>query len=401
MRRSIALLTIAAAVLFLGSVTFAPVAVAQDGVRIIVPESSIEHPEDIGVRAHTNIVLVVPDRVGDNGAPIPENPASLACIYKLVEQTKGCPKTSKVLPTGGTKAIALVDAYDNPDADTDISTFASAYGYGTPNFTKVKVGSPSENSGWALEESLDIEYAFGMAPNAQIYLVEANSNSFSDLLAAEDKATDLVQAAGGGEVSNSWGGSEFSGETSYDSHFQGKGVVYFASAGDSGGQVIYPSASPYVVSAGGTYIDRDSNGNFLYETAWSDAGGGPSQYESRPSYQNVIKKIVGSHRGTPDISSEASNVSYVEIYSEYGCSGWCGVGGTSVSSPTQAGIINAAGQFNASTNAELTEAYKEYGNAKEYKKYWTNITRGSNGYECKKGWTYCTGIGSPLTYGGK
>jgi subtilase family serine protease len=402
MRRLIALLTIVAAALFLGLVT-SPVAMAQDGIRTIVPASSIEHPEDIGVRAHTNIVMVIPDHVeiGPNGAPIAENPLSLACIYKLVKQTTGCPKTSKVLPTGGTKAIALVDAYDNPDAETDIQTFATAYGYGTPNFTKVKVGNPGADSGWALEESLDIEYAFGMAPNAQIYLVEANSNSFSDLLAAEDKATSLLQAAGGGEASNSWCGGDFSGEQQYDSHFKGKGVVYFASAGDSGGQVCYPSASPYVVSAGGTTILRKSNGYFEEEAAWNDAGGGPSQYETRPSYQNVIKKIVGTHRGTPDISSEASNVSYVAIYSQYGCGGWCGVGGTSVSSPTIAGIINAAGEFNTSTSAELTKAYKEYGNAKQYKEYFTNITQGSNGYPCKKGWTYCTGIGSPLTLKGK
>jgi len=202
MRRSIALLTIAAAVLFLGSVTSAPVAVAQDGIRTIVPDSSIEHPEDIGVRAHTNIVLVVPDHVeiGENGAPIAENPGSLACIYKLVKQTKGCPKTSNILPTGGSNAIAIVDAYDNSDAASDLKTFASAYGYGTPNFEVVKVGSPSScvSPGWCPEESLDIEYSFGMAPNAKIYLVEAASASFTDLLAAEDKATALVQAAGGG-----------------------------------------------------------------------------------------------------------------------------------------------------------------------------------------------------------
>ena len=403
MRRSIALLTIAAAAMFLGYVTSAPVALAEDGIRVIVPASSIEHPEDVGVRAHTNYVIVLPDKVeiGPNGAPIGENPLSLACIYKLVKQTKGCPKTSNVLPAGGTKAIALVDAYDNPDAATDITTFAAAYGYGTPKFTKVEVGSPPPDSGWAVEESLDIEYAFGQAPNAQIYLVEANSNSFSDLLAAEDKATALLQAAGGGEASNSWGSSEFSGENSYDSHFQGSGVVYFASAGDTGGEVGYPSASPYVVSAGGTTIVRKSNGDFEEETAWPDAGGGPSQYESRPSYQNVIKSIVGTHRGTPDISAEASNVSYVVIYSEYGCGGWCGVGGTSVSSPTIAGIINAAGEFKTSTKAELTQAYDEYNNPTKYAKFFNNITIGSNGYQCEKGWTYCAGIGSPRTLKGK
>jgi len=200
MKRSIALLTIAAAALFLVFASSTPVALAQNGHRIIVPDSSIERPGDAGVRAHTNITLVLPGKVeiGDNGAPIAENPLSLACIYHLVKQTKGCPKTSKVVPTGGTKAIALVDAFDNPDAVNDLKTFAAAYGYGTPNFTVVKVGNPPPNSGWALEESLDIEYAFGMAPNAQIYLVEANSNSDTDLDAAEDKATELLQGAGGG-----------------------------------------------------------------------------------------------------------------------------------------------------------------------------------------------------------
>jgi kumamolisin len=403
MKRSIALLTISAAALFLVFASSTPVALAQSGDRILIPESSIQRPGDLGVRAHTDISIVIPGKleIGDNGAPIAENPLSLACIYHLVKQTKGCPKTSKILPTGGAKAIALVDAYDNPDAASDIKTFATAYGYGTPDFTVVKVGSPVANQGWALEESLDIEYAFGMAPNAKIYLVEANSNSFADLLAAEDKATSLVQAAGGGEISNSWCGGDFQGENQYDSHFKGQGVVYFASSGDSGGQVCYPSASPFVTSVGGTTILRNNKGLFTSESAWSDAGGGPSQFEPRPSYQKVIKGIVTTHRGTPDISSEASNVSYVAIYSQYGCGGWCGVGGTSVSSPTMAGIINAAGQFKASTKAELTEAYADYANATKYKADFTDIVTGSNGYACKKGWEFCTGIGSPKTFKGK
>jgi kumamolisin len=407
MRHSIALLTIAAAVLFLVFASSAPVALAQSGDRIIVPASSIERPEDLGVRAHTNILLVLPEKVeiGDGGPPIiAENPLSLACIYHLVKQTKGCPKTSKIVPTGGTRAIALIDAYDNPDAETDIKTFATAYGYGTPNFTKVKVGNPQPNSGWALEESLDIEYAFGMAPNAQIYLVEANSNSFTDLLAAEDKAASLLQAANGGEASNSWQGGEFSGETGYDSHFKGQGVVYFASSGDAGGQVGYPSTSPFVISAGGTTILRNSQGLFTGEAAWGSAGGGPSQVEPRPSYQNIIKSIVGTHRGTPDFSSDAAVASAVAIYSQYGsgCGGWCTVGGTSVSSPTLAGIINAAGQFKTSTKAELTETYADYKNPTKYKADFTDITTGTNGsYTCKKGWEFCTGIGSPKTSKGK
>ena len=117
---------------------------------------------------------------------------------------------------------------------------------------------------------------------------------------------------------------------------------------------------------------------------------------------DIIKSIVGTHRGTPDFSSEASNVSYVAIYSQYGCGGWCGVGGTSVSSPTLAGIVNAAGTFNSSTATENGEAYKDYANATKYKADWRDVTSGSNGqYQCKKGWEFCTGIGSPITYKGK
>ncbi|MGA3092482.1 MAG: hypothetical protein ABSD75_28105 [Terriglobales bacterium] len=146
---------------------------------------------------------------------------------------------------------------------------------------------------------------------------------------------------------------------------------------------------------------HNTKGLFTRETARGDAGGGPSQFESRPTYQNVIQSIVGRQRGTPDISSEAWNVSYVAIYSQYGCGRWCGVGGTSVSSPTLTRIVNAAGTLNTSTDAELTEAYGEYGVKKEYKADFTDITTGSNGYACEVGWDFCTGIGVPQTYKGK
>src|SRR5580693_3160150 len=127
MKSSITLLTVAAAALLLVFASATPAAFAQSGDRYFVPASGIERPEDIGVRAHTNIIFVLPEKIeiGENGAPIAENPLSLACIYHLVAATKGCPKTSKIVPNGGTKAIALIDAYDNPDAQTDLTTFAA------------------------------------------------------------------------------------------------------------------------------------------------------------------------------------------------------------------------------------------------------------------------------------
>jgi kumamolisin len=173
------------------------------------------------------------------------------------------------------------------------------------------------------------------------------------------------------------------------------GVVYFAAAGDGGiGFTIHPGASPNVVAVGGTYFNRDSNtGNFLNEQYATDGGGGGiSLYEPRPSYQDVIKKIVGSKRGIPDV---ASDFCCAAIYLQ----GWGEVAGTSWSSPTFAGIVNAAGQLQKSTKAELTMIYKEYANKQQRKAYFNDITQGDS--RCKVGWDVCAGVGSPKTYAGK
>src|SRR5262249_38424687 len=161
---------------------------------------------------------------------------------------------------------------------------------------------------------------------------------------------------GGGEVSMSWGGGEFDGESDFDVLFQVPKVVFVASTGDTAGTE-YPSVSPNVVAAGGTTISRDSNtGRFILESAWQDAGGGPSLGEARPRYQDKVSYIVGNTRGTPDLSFDANPTTGVWIYDttpfEGQVLGWTVVGGTSVSSPSLAGIINVAGGA-ASSQAEL------------------------------------------------
>jgi subtilase family serine protease len=106
-------------------------------------------------------------------------------------------------------------------------------------------------------------------------------------------------AAGGGEVTNSWGGAEFSGETSFDTHFAGANVVYFASTGDDPG-VEYPSTSSKVVAAGGTSLSRNLDATFSYrlDTSWVDGGGGPSLFVATPSYQSAPESAgrIGSFR---------------------------------------------------------------------------------------------------------
>jgi len=241
---------------------------------------------------------------------------------------------------------------------------------------------------------LDIEWAHAMAPNAKIYLVEAGSSNFSDLLRAVSVANSLVSSAGGGEVSMSWGGSEFSGETSYDVYFTQSGVVYFASSGDSPG-VIWPSTSRNVVSVGGTSLSRNpTTGNFQQEMAWQSGGGGPSVYEARPSYQSAISAIVGNRRGTPDVAADADPSTGVWVYAyPY----WYIVGGTSVAAPVWAGIVNAANKFYPTSQNELNVVYANQGT--------TDIKAGScgpnQGYFAGSGWDFCTGLGSPLGEGGK
>jgi kumamolisin len=362
----------------------------------IVPRSSIERPEDVGRRMHTNYIIHAPEGVVRPAAnPGGETPASLGCVYDVVSNPiSGCPiATASQVPTGGSGVIVIVDAYDYPSAAADLATFSSEFGLPAPKFSvQYASGTKPANgcrSGWNGEESLDIEWAHAMAPNAQIVLMEASSASNSALYQAVTAANSYIVAHGGkGEVSMSWGGSETSSETSSDHYFTQSGVVYFASAGDSPG-VIYPSASVNVVSAGGTQVNR-SGGNYTNQTAWSDGGGGASRYESRPSFQSSISGIVGSKRGTPDFSFDSSGGSPVAVYNSNCYGGWLEVYGTSVASPSLAGIINNAGTFNTSSNAENTEIYANYTNTSDF----TDVTSGSCGtHSATTGWDFCTGVG--------
>jgi kumamolisin len=363
----------------------------------IYPASSIEQPEDIGVRMHTNYIFYAPTgSIVPAAQPAGETPASLGCVYGLVSNpVSGCPVIGTTqVPTGGSGVIVIVDAYDYPSAAADLATFSTTFGLPQANFSvQYASGRKPTNgcrSGWQGEESLDIEWAHAMAPNAQIVLMEASSASNSALYSAVQAANSYIAAHGGkGEVSMSWGGSETSGEASSDHYFTQAGVVYFASSGDSPG-VIYPSSSVNVVSAGGTQVNRNSNGAYTNQTAWSDGGGGASKYEARPSFQNAIQSIVGSKRGTPDLSFDASGGSPVAVYNSNCYGGWLEVYGTSVASPSLAGIINSAGSFNTSSNAENTVIYSNMG----FSSYFTDITSGSCGtHSAAAGWDFCTGVG--------
>jgi subtilase family serine protease len=332
--------------------------------------------------------LVVTDGVGNPNAttsPTGLSPATIKSAYYY----------STSLTAGAGKTIAIVDAYDDPTAESDLAVFSNQFGLPlcTGCFKKVDqtggTSYPRKDSGWALEISLDIQWAHAIAPGAKILLVEASSNSFADLLAAEDYARGNAQY-----VSNSWGGSEFSGESSYDSHFAQLGVSFFVSSGDSGLPAQYPSASPNVISVGGTTLTLSSSGTFLDETGWSGSGGGCSVYETATSAQSSFSQYgqvnCAGKRATPDVSLDADPASGVSVYDStryQGQAGWFKVGGTSASSPMWAA--------RAADSAAVVDSAYVYGSTiKPSAITYRDITSGNNGAAAGVGYDLVTGRGS-------
>ncbi len=238
--------TVAAAAAWLAAGGGAAQAAAALG-EIVTPPSGVEKPADVGLRAHTNVEVFVPAGGLGPGGPQPfsgyliETPASLACAYSLVTPIPGCnPYKVTRNPTGGSNAIAIVDAYDYAAAKDDLTVFSKTFGLSAANLTVVYgTGNPSDGcksgaqpssasrTGWDLEAATDIEWAHAMAPSAKLYLVEAKTNLLTDMLNAVGVATACVQKSTKGQISNSWGTAEFSGEPAYDGTFTGAGVVYF------------------------------------------------------------------------------------------------------------------------------------------------------------------------------
>ena len=336
-----------------------------------------------GLASLGNVRCIAWARPNASGSPVGLSPATMKAAYGF----------STSATAGSGKTIAIVDAYDDPTAANDLSVFSTQFGLPactTANgcFTKVnQTGGtryPSANAGWALEISLDIEWAHAIAPGAKILLVEASSASFTNLLAAEDYAS-----AHASYVSNSWGGSESSGEKSYDSHFVRSGVAFFVSAGDAGLPAEYPSSSPNVISVGGTLLTFNTNGSLASETGWADGGGGCSSYETANSAQSAFSgyaqvKCAGK-RATPDVSLDAAPNSGAAVYDSTrysGQSGWWQVGGTSLSSPMLAARSADAGV--------VTNASYIYANAITFR----DITSGNNGAACLAGFDLCSGRGS-------
>lgn len=351
-------------------------------------------------------ILIHQNGLASSSTPTGIFPAQMTVAYGL----------NLIANQGAGITVGIVDAYDNPNIESDLGVFSTQFGLPactTANGCFKKVfGSgtlPAGNTGWGQEIALDVEWVHSIAPAAKIVLVEAASASNSDLFTAVDVAV----ANGASIVTMSFSGAESSGETQYDSHFKAPGVVFFASTGDSGTAVGYPAVSPWVVGVSGTTLSIQSNGTYTSETAWScsrpiscriqgGTGGGQSTVEPEPSYQTGVQST--GFRTVPDISMDADPNTGVPVYDTYGGTAWLQFGGTSLSSPMWAGvmaIVNssrvAAGKSVMNTTSANNVFTALYGAAASLHDI-TSGTNGNCGAKCTAGPGYddVTGMGTPI-----
>jgi subtilase family serine protease len=324
-------------------------------------------------------------------------PADLRSAYNLPSTTAG---------TGQT--VAIVDAYDDPNAEADMNTYRAQFGLPactTANGCFRKVGQNGTNSyplpagGWSQEISLDLDMASAICPNCHILLVEANSSIMFSLGAAVNTAVRL----GATVVSNSYGGRETFLDTWYDNaYFNHPGVAITASTGDAGFTVEYPAASRFVTAVGGTRLTRDSSTRGWSESVWSTsategAGSGCSTRDARPSWQSAVPAItaVCAKRALADVSAVADPATGVAVYDSFaykGHSGWLVFGGTSVSSPIIASTYALAGNA-----ASVTYGSYPYGHSGSLFDVTAGQTAACGNALCKAGtgWDGPTGLGTP------
>ncbi|MEU8717854.1 S53 family peptidase [Streptomyces sp. NPDC048663] len=333
-----------------------------------------------------------------SASPTGYGPSDIQSAYGL---------TSAAASDGSGETVAIVDAYDDPNAAADLATYRSHYGLSactTSNgcFKKVsQTGSttslPSADSGWAGEESLDLDMVSATCPQCSILLVEAKSASDANLGTAVNEAVKL----GAKFVSNSYGGSESSSDTSYDtSYYKHPGVAITASAGDEGYGAEYPAGSRYVTAVGGTALKTSSNSRGWTESVWKTSstegtGSGCSAYDAKPTWQTdtgCAKRMIA------DVSAVADPATGVSVYDSYGAdgTGWNTYGGTSASSPIIASVYALAGTLAAS------DYPAQYPYAAAGTSALNDVTSGSNGscstsYFCtaRSGYDGPTGWGTP------
>lgn len=286
------------------------------------------------------------------GQPLSRAAAAAAGLHPYMAADLQAAYKLPSLLLGERQTVAVVDAYDDPNAEADLAVYRTANNLPpctTANgcFTEVnQKGQPSPlppsgaGTGWPIEESLDLDMVSAACPNCHIVMVEArNADQTGPNL---EYANDAAVRLGANVISNSWGGNEYNGETAdCNRFFNHPGVAITVASGDSGFAPDYPAACEGVTAVGGTTLYQDTSARGWGEIAWSGTGSGCSAYIPKPSWQH--DRLCGK-RTFADTAAVADPNTPVAFYDTYnGVPGWVAVGGTSVAAPIVAGVYALAG----------------------------------------------------------
>ena len=331
---------------------------------------------------------------GHKPGPEPEPPPPSSYGASALQDAYGLSEAAATAGAGST--VAIVDAYDDPNAYEDLVHYrreqgldsaeapisecgpTSISGSTSPCFAKVNQAGaagpyPSGNTGWAEEISLDLDMVSAICPNCNILLVEATSNSFENLAAAVDRAATFGPVA----IGNSYGGGEFSGEEAYAAaHYSHAGIAITAASGDNGYGAEFPAAGPNVIAVGGTSLREEGGG--WSQTVWSGAGSGCSAVVAKPGWQSDTG--CAKRRTIADTAAVADPNTGVQVYDTYNEPGEMVFGGTSASTQIIAAVYGLTGEGADNASALYAEAPFP-----DPSPFLTDVTSGSNGS--------CTGHG--------
>ncbi|MFJ9924863.1 MULTISPECIES: S53 family peptidase [Streptomyces] len=344
--------------------------------------------------------------------------------------------------TGKGRTIVIVDSFGSPTIQHDLDVYSKQFGMPSTKVDVVKWGKVppfdpknSDMTGWAGESTLDVEMAHAVAPGAKIVLVEtgvAETEGVTGLPEMMSAEKSLIDHGVGDVITQSFGATEntfpgfgkgdFSSIRNLRYAFEDaarKHVTVLASSGDGGatdstadGKGYYkervnswPSADPLVTSVGGTQLHLDEQGKRIApDSVYNDygaGGGGQSHVFTRPDFQNGVKKVVGSRRGTPDVSMAAAVNGGAWVYSSYDPTavGWDVYGGTSEASPLFSGIValadQVAGHRVGDINAALYSLAKHKGTGiVDVNDGTDNSYQGVTGYKAVNGYDMATGVGT-------
>jgi hypothetical protein len=329
---------------------------------------------------------------------------------------------------GTGQTIAIIDAFNDPNIQADLRTFDATFGIPDTTLTvESQTGSTTSlprtdpagrGNSWAVETSLDVEWAHAVAPGAKILLIESNSDSDSDLNVAVATARATAEVS---VVNMSFGSAEESSDPSDNSDYTTPaghiGETFLASAGDNGAYgdggtvkaVESPASSPNVVAVGGTNLVAGNDGTYLSESGWGDGttsgndgggGGGISKFETQPAYQNGVVTQSTTKRTVPDVSIDADPETGVDIVDTFDApsSPWMVIGGTSLAAPMWAAVIAVADQGRVLAGEGTMDGATQTlpGLYALSSADFHDVTTGDNGFAAGVGYDLVTGRGTPI-----